>query len=53
MMSLCIDCHMPNQKCNAIQINTAAKRAVLHFRSHRIGVYPAVAATLLQSSKQR
>ena len=53
MMSLCIDCHMPNQKSNAIQINTAAKRAVLYFRSHRIGVYPAVAATLLQSSKQR
>jgi len=52
-MSLCVDCHMPNQQSNAIQINTAAKQAFLYFRSHRIGVYPAVAATLLQSVKQK
>ncbi len=50
MMTACIDCHMPNQKSKAIQINTPRERFALYFRSHAIGIYPEVAATVLQSS---
>jgi hypothetical protein len=51
MKTLCVDCHMPNQKSNAIQVNTPTQQVALYFRSHRIGIYPEVAATLLRSSK--
>ena len=53
MMSLCIDCHMPNQKSNAIQINTPAKQFAPYYRSHMIAIYPEVAATPLQSRKEQ
>jgi hypothetical protein len=46
----CIDCHMPNRKSNAIEINTATKRVALYFRSHQIGIYPDVAAAILRSA---
>src|SRR5256712_748808 len=49
MITSCIDCHMPNQRSNAIQINTPARQSSLSFRSHAIGIYPEVAATILQS----
>ncbi|HVH68519.1 MAG TPA: multiheme c-type cytochrome [Gemmatimonadales bacterium] len=45
----CIDCHMPNRKSNAIQINTATRQVALYFRSHAIGIYPEVAAAILGS----
>jgi hypothetical protein len=51
MITSCIDCHMPNQNSNAIEINTATKRFGLHFRSHAIGIYPEVAATVLQAKQ--
>jgi hypothetical protein len=49
LTSLCIDCHMPVRKSNAIQINTARRQAGLYFRSHEIAVYPDVAAELLRT----
>ncbi len=49
MMSLCVDCHMPNQPSHAIEINTATTQASLYFRSHAIGIYPGIAARVLQS----
>ncbi len=48
LTTLCIDCHMPVRKSNAIQINTARRQAGLYFRSHEIAVYPEVAAELLR-----
>ena len=53
MMILCIDCHMPNRKSNAIQINTPTKPFALYFRSHAIGIYPQVAETVLQSAEKQ
>ena len=53
MISSCIDCHMPNQRSHAIQINTPATQPSLSFRNHAIGIYPEVAATILQSGKER
>jgi hypothetical protein len=46
----CIDCHMPNRKSNAIQINTPRKQVALYFRSHQIGIYRDVAEALLRST---
>jgi len=51
MMTDCVDCHMPNKKSNAIQINTPTQRSALYFRSHAIGIYPEVAAMVLESHK--
>jgi hypothetical protein len=51
MITACIDCHMPNQNSTAIEINTATKPFALHYRSHVIGIYPEVAATVLQSKQ--
>jgi hypothetical protein len=45
----CIDCHMPNRRSSVIRINTATSPSSLSFRSHQIGVYPDVAAEVLQS----
>ncbi|HKW39761.1 MAG TPA: multiheme c-type cytochrome [Gemmatimonadales bacterium] len=45
----CIDCHMPNRKSHAIEINTPTKQVALYFRSHAIGIYPDVAAALLRA----
>jgi len=53
MITSCIDCHMPNQRSHAIQINTPTTQSALSFRTHAIGIYPEVAATILQSGKQR
>lgn len=49
----CIDCHMPNRKSNAIQINTPTRQASLYFRSHAIGIYPDVTAAVLRSTQER
>ncbi len=51
MMTDCVDCHMPNKKSNAIQINTPTQRSALYFRSHAIGIYPEVAAMVLELHK--
>ena len=53
MISSCIDCHMPNQPSHAIEINTPTTRSSLYFRSHAIGIYPEIAATVLQSHKEQ
>jgi len=53
MMTSCIDCHMPDRKSNAIQINTPANRTALYYRSHEIGIYPEVAARVLQVNRER
>src|SRR5947208_5005475 len=44
----CIDCHMPNRRSNAIEINTPTTRVALRYRSHAIGIYPDVAAAVLR-----
>lgn len=49
----CIDCHMPNERSRAIEINTPSARFALSFRNHAIGVYPEVAASILQSPGPR
>jgi Cytochrome c554 and c-prime len=46
----CVDCHMPNRKSNAIQINTPGRQVALYFRSHQIGIYPEVAEAILRSA---
>lgn len=55
MMTSCIDCHMPNRRSRAIEINTASTRFALYYRSHAIGIYPDVTARVLRSTagKQR
>jgi len=53
MMSSCIDCHMPNRRSQAIEINTATTQSSLYFRSHAIGIYPEVARAVLQSNTER
>lgn len=45
----CIDCHMPNRRSRAIEINTPGSRVALYYRSHAIGIYPDVAAAVLRS----
>ena len=51
LMTFCIDCHMPNRRSKAIEINTSTKRFALYYRSHAIGIYPDVAAAVLRSTK--
>jgi hypothetical protein len=53
MLTDCIDCHMPNRKSKAIQINTPTKQVALYFRSHAIGIYPEVTAAVLQANKDK
>ena len=53
MITRCIDCHMPNERSRAIQINTATTQFSLNYRNHAIGIYPEVAAAILQSSKEK
>jgi hypothetical protein len=53
MMTSCIDCHMPNRRSRAIEINTSTKRFGLYYRSHAIGIYPDVAAGVLRSLTQK
>ncbi len=53
MITYCIDCHMPNERSHAIQINTPTQQSSLSFRSHAIGIYPKVAATILQTSEKQ
>jgi predicted CXXCH cytochrome family protein len=47
LVPLCVDCHMPTKASRGIEINNAADRAVMEFRTHRIAVYPEVTANLL------
>ena len=53
MITRCIDCHMPNERSRAIQINTATTQFSLNYRNHAIGIYPEVAAAIFQSSKEK
>ena len=53
MMTSCIDCHMPNRKSRAIEINTATNRFALHYRSHAIGIYRDVAAGVLRAAAEK
>jgi len=53
MITHCIDCHMPNERSRAIQINTSTTQFSLSYRNHAIGIYPEVAAAILQSSKEK
>ncbi len=53
MITRCIDCHMPNERSRAIQINTATTQFSLNYRNHAIGIYPEVAAAILQASKEK
>ena len=53
MITRCIDCHMPNEKSRAIQINTPTTQFSLNYRSHAIGIYPEVTAAILQSSEEK
>lgn len=50
LMADCVDCHMPNRRSQGIQINTPTKQIALYFRSHKIGIYPDVAAALLRAT---
>ena len=53
LMTACIECHMPNRKSKAIEIQTATKPFVLYYRSHAIGIYPEVVRAVLQSNHAR
>ena len=49
LIGWCIDCHMPNRKSKALEINTPTQRVALRFRTHAIGIYPEAAAAVLKS----
>ena len=49
LIGWCIDCHMPNRKSKALEINTPTQRVALRFRAHAIGIYPEAAAAVLKS----
>jgi len=53
MMTSCIDCHMPNRRSRAIEINMPTRRLALYYRSHAIGIYPEVAAAVLRSHTEQ
>ena len=53
LTSACVDCHMPLQKSNAIQINTATGRGAAYYRSHSIAIYPAIAAEIVRTRPDR
>ena len=42
IMNYCIECHMPDQPSNAIQINTPVKQFSPEYRSHAIGIYKTI-----------
>jgi hypothetical protein len=50
LTTACIECHMPNRRSKAIEINTSRKQFALYFRSHAIGIYPEVARAVLRSN---
>jgi hypothetical protein len=50
LVSACVDCHMPNQRSGALAITQPTGESGVQYRSHAIGIYPEVAATVLQSS---
>jgi hypothetical protein len=39
LVSSCIDCHMPDQRSNALQFNTPTTQFAPSYRNHRIAVY--------------
>jgi hypothetical protein len=43
LLADCIDCHMPNRRSQAIQINTPTRPFALYYRSHQIAIYPEAA----------
>jgi hypothetical protein len=49
IVNYCIECHMPDPPSNAIQINTPGKQFSPQYRSHAIGIYPAVAAKVAKT----
>jgi hypothetical protein len=49
LVGWCIDCHMPNRKSKALEINTPTQRVALRFRTHAIGIYAEAAAAVLKS----
>ncbi len=51
LMTACVDCHMPDQRSNAIQINTPTEQFSPFYRSHAIAVYPAVSSAILQTRR--
>ena len=51
MMSRCVDCHMPVSRSSALQINTAAETGGFSIRSHRIAIYPDVAAPEMSAGR--
>lgn len=51
MIGKCVDCHMPVSKSGALQINTASETGAFSIRSHRIAVYPEVAARELAPAR--
>jgi hypothetical protein len=53
LMVSCIDCHMPNRRSRAIEINTPGSRVALHYRSHEIGIYRDVTAAVLRSAAEK
>jgi hypothetical protein len=52
LVTACIQCHMPNRKSKAIEINSPTKPFALYFRSHAIGIYPEVTRAVLQSNSE-
>src|SRR5881394_209231 len=53
MITSCIDCHMPNRRSRAIELNTSTTRLALYYRSHAIGIYPDVTARVLRSPAEK
>jgi hypothetical protein len=51
MMTACVDCHLPNQRSNALQFNNPTEQFSPSYRSHRIAVYPAVTDSILRSRR--
>lgn len=40
LMAECIDCHMPNQPSQGLQLTTPSAQSAIMYRSHAIGIYP-------------
>ena len=52
MMGKCVNCHMPVSVSNVLQINTARETGGFSIRSHRIAIYPDVAARELGGGRK-
>ena len=47
LVASCVDCHMPRRKSDLLQLELPDQESFITYRSHAIGIYPAIADSIL------